>query len=112
MSKLPDIVEARRTEIEELCRRYGVERLYIFGSAARGELTAESDIDFQAEMLGREPTGGYADRVFGLWEDLETLFGRRIDLLTAKEFRNPYFRRQLEATRVLVYERPREEAAA
>ena len=46
----------------------------------------------------------YTENYFGLAEALEQLFGRRVDLLTERSVRNPYFREVIEATRQLVYE--------
>lgn len=96
-------IEQNREALAGLCRRYGVNRLYVFGSAVREELTASSDLDFLVEMSDRSPTGEYADRYLGLADDLERLFGRRVDLLTDQAMRNPYLRREVEDTRVLVY---------
>ena len=112
MNALIDLIEAKRGELAGLCRRYGVERLYLFGSAATGRFVeASSDLDFVVEMADRQPTGSYADRYFGLAEELERLFGRHVDLITEESVRNPYFRREVEATRQLVYGQPREKAA-
>ena len=74
-------VEQRRTELKALCRRYGVRRLELFGSAATGQETlGESDLDFLVEFDSLLP-GGYADAYFGLHESLEQLFGRPVDLV-------------------------------
>ncbi len=101
------IIDLHHYELAELCRRYGVERLYIFGSAAQGHFDPEqSDLDFLVEMADREPTGSYADRYLDFAVALERLFGRRVDLVTVQSIRNPYFRREIEATRQLIYEQP------
>jgi len=107
------LVEQHKAAVAELCRRYRVQRLYVFGSAADERFDAQrSDLDFVVKMVDREPTGGYADRVLDLAEALERLFQRRVDLVTEESIRNPYFRKQVEATRQLVYEEPGQEAAA
>jgi len=104
MNAATDLIETRRPQLAELCLRYGVERLYLFGSAATGGFAeATSDIDFIVEMADRRPTGAYADRYLGLAEELERLFGRRVDLITEESVRNPYFRHEVESTRQLVY---------
>ena len=111
MNALIELVEGKRRELAGLCRKYGVERLYLFGSAATGRFVeASSDLDFVVEMVDRQPTGSYADRYFELAEGLERLFGRHVDLITEESVRNPYFRREVEATRQLVYGQPREKA--
>ena len=107
------IIEQRKAAVVELCRRYRVERLYIFGSAAEDRFDVQrSDLDFLVKMADREPTGRYADRVLDFAEALERLFERRVDLVTEESVRNPYFRKEVEATRQLVYGEPDQEAAA
>lgn len=102
----------KQPQLAELCRRFGVERLYVFGSAVSGGFDSrKSDLDFLVRMAGRQPTGSYADRYLSLAEALELLFGRRVDLVTEESIRNPYFRVEVEATRQLVYEQPCEQAA-
>jgi predicted nucleotidyltransferase len=79
-----------RPEIASLCRKYGVRKLELFGSAASGQFDpASSDIDFFYEF-DDDPTG-LADRFFGLMEDLEKLLGRKVDLVSSQDVRNPYF---------------------
>jgi predicted nucleotidyltransferase len=107
------LVEQRKDALADLCRRYRVRRLYVFGSAAEDRFDPErSDLDFLVKMAGREPSGSYADRVLELADALQRLFQRRVDLITEESMRNPYFRREVEATRQLVYEEPDQEAAA
>lgn len=104
------IVEHNRTALVALCRRYRVDRLYLFGSAASGCFDSQrSDLDFLVSFVDREPTGEYADRYLDFAEGLERLLGRPVDLLTEQSIRNPYFRREVESTRQLIYERPHEE---
>lgn len=106
------IIEHKRTALAELCRRYEVERLYLFGSAAQGHFDAHrSDLDFLVSFVNREPTGEYADRYLGFADDLERLFGRPVDLVTEQSIRNPYLRNEVESTRQLVYEQSDKETA-
>jgi hypothetical protein len=101
--------EQNRVALAELCRQYRVDRLYLFGSVLSDRFDIRrSDLDFLVCFLDREPTGDYADRYLGFADDLERLFGRRIDLVTEQSIRNPYFRREVESTRQLVYEQPRQ----
>jgi predicted nucleotidyltransferase len=105
------LVAERQSALAELCRRYGVERLDLFGSAATGEFDpASSDLDFIVRFGDREP-GTYLARYLDFAEALERLFQRRVDLLTERSIRNPFFRREVEATRRTIYERRDEETA-
>ena len=71
------ILELVRTNRADL-RRLGVRRLGLFGSAARGEATEASDLDFLVEFE-RKTFDAYMD----VKELLESLFGRRVDLVMA-----------------------------
>jgi hypothetical protein len=63
-----------------VCRRYGVRELFLFGSAARGETHPGSDIDIMVEF---EPGVRIGLIKFEfLIEELESLAGRRVDLVT------------------------------
>jgi predicted nucleotidyltransferase len=92
-----------RSELEALCRRYGVRRLELFGSAAAGQdRPGQSDLDFLVEFAP-VPPGGYADAYFGLLEPLEALFRRPVDLVVASAIKNPYFLEAVERTKALLY---------
>ena len=95
-------IEERKAQVQELCKRYRVRTLYVFGSAARDAMTDESDIDLLVDF--QDPViPGYANRYFGLLEGLEDLFARPIDLVVERAIRNPYFRESVEESRVLLY---------
>jgi len=97
------VIEQHRNEIEALCRRFNVARLEVFGSAADGSFDpARSDVDFLVEFRQLEP-GLLADAYFGLLAELERIFQRRVDLVTPKAIRNPYFLRGVNETRRLLY---------
>ncbi len=96
-------IEQRRSEIGALCRRFGVRRLELFGSATRPDFDpTASDVDLLVE-LEPPPGMGYADAYFGLKEELERLFARPVDLVSLASLRNPYFIREIEASRRLLY---------
>jgi uncharacterized protein len=97
------IVAEKRQEIEDLCRRYHVRRLELFGSATGGRFNpAQSDVDFLVQF---DPLEGraYLDAYFGLLVALESLFGRHVDLLSNPTIRNPYLRESIEQSRQLIY---------
>ena len=95
-------IEAKRDALAELCLQYQVRSLQVIGSAATGKLRADSDLDFLVDF---RPTDSMslADQYFGLLEALEELFGRKVDLLTRRSLRNPYFVDSVEKTRQLLY---------
>jgi predicted nucleotidyltransferase len=94
----------KRDELAALCRRHGVASLDLFGSGTRDDWDmVESDLDFVVSFRDGE-SRGLEDRYLALAEDLESLFGRRVDLMTEASIRNPYFREAVDATRVTLYE--------
>ena len=100
---LTAIIEDHREDIETLCRRFNVARLEVFGSAADGTFDpASSDVDLLVEFQPLEP-GSLADAYFGLLAELERIFQRKVDLVTPKAIRNPYFLRGVNATRRPLY---------
>lgn len=80
---LEQLLEEKRAEIEQIATRHGVVRLRVFGSAARGEATSASDVDFLVE------TGATTSAWFpaGLILDLEDLLGRRVEIVTERALR-------------------------
>lgn len=91
-------------DVAALCRRYGVVRLDVFGSAARGEDFdgARSDIDFLVtfdEAAAIDPL----EQVLGFNAALEDLLGRPVDLVEAGAVKNPYLRASIDRSRRLVY---------
>jgi predicted nucleotidyltransferase len=96
-------VEHKMRELKALCERRGVERLALFGSALRDDFDPEkSDLDFSVEFSTMSPER-HAEAYFGLLDDLEGLFGRRVDLLEIRAVRNPYLRRSIEEEQETVY---------
>lgn len=105
------VINEHKNSLAEQCRRFGVRRLEVFGSAARGDFdAAKSDLDFIVSFADKTP-GTYADRYLDFATAVEGLLGRRIDLLTERCIRNPYFRREVEAARQIVYDERGQEAA-
>jgi predicted nucleotidyltransferase len=89
-----------------LCAQFDVERLDLFGSAARGDFNpASSDLDFLVAFR-RDGQLGAADRYLGLLAALEDLFGRKIDLVDVSAARNPYFMAEALKHRVMLYTAP------
>jgi predicted nucleotidyltransferase len=97
------LVEQRKSELGELCRRFNARRLELFGSAADGRFDpGRSDLDFLVEFDHRSYHGA-ADRYFGLKESLEDLLGRPVDLLEIAAISNPYLLRGIERSRTVLY---------
>lgn len=91
-------------KIAALCRRFGVRRLDLFGSATTGAFDpATSDLDFVATFADTD-VPGYVDRFLDFVDALEALFGRPVDLVIDRSIRNPRFRQAVDSTRQPVYD--------
>lgn len=98
-----DLISRHRAEVAELCRKHGVQRLEVFGSAANESFDPESsDLDFLVTYQPLE-SGHHANAYFGLLFDLEDLFHRKIDLVMDRAIRNPYFRQGVDQSRQVIY---------
>jgi predicted nucleotidyltransferase len=89
--------------IQQLCSKYHVEKLEVFGSATRNEFDpTNSDIDFLVDFdsIGIE---NYADNYFGLKTSLQNLFKTPVDLIVSSTIKNPYFLKSIEADRQFLY---------
>jgi len=96
----------KKQELAELCRRHGVARLEVFGSAARGKDfdPASSDADFLVEFASindRMPLAQY----FDFADALRAALGREVDLVESGAVRNPYLRAAIDKSRELIYAR-------
>lgn len=65
-------------KLAELCQRWGVRRLWVFGSVLRGDFRSDSDIDVLIETDPDHTPGLFA--LGGLQMDLSDLLGRHVDL--------------------------------
>jgi uncharacterized protein len=95
--------EATLRATRELCIRHRVQRLDVFGSVLTNRFDpVRSDLDMLVTFQDLPPRE-YADAWFGLKEGLEALLGREVDLVTSSSLKNPFFRREVEATCRMVF---------
>lgn len=99
------LINACERKIADLCDRYHVAKLEVFGSAAVEERFDEtrSDIDFLVEFLPGRTLGPWLGGYFAFKESLEEVLGRRVDLVMSGAMRNPYLIREVNKSRTLVY---------
>ncbi len=90
-------LERKRDQILRICRRHGVRAIWVFGSVARQEHDARSDVDFLVEL---EPDRTLLD-LAALKRELETLLGRPVDVLTPASLRAPMKERVWKEARPL-----------
>ena len=81
---LDQLIQQKRDEIHRIAAEHGVTRLRVFGSVARGEADAQSDIDLLVDM----EAGRSLLDLSGLLIDLEDLLGCNVDVITEKGLRD------------------------
>ena len=97
------VVEDKREAIAALCRKHGVVRLFVFGSALRDDFRpGESDVDLLVEF---GPMGGHAKAhaYFDLLDELSALLGTSVDLVMTGAVKNRYIARDIERTKRELY---------
>lgn len=98
-----DLLIQHQDRIAELCRRYRVARLEVFGSAAGGEFDElRSDLDFIVDFQEGFPDGPFR-QYFDFLAALKSLLKREVDLVETQAIRNPYFARAVNKTRRVLY---------
>jgi len=89
-------------EIKKLCDINKVKSLFAFGSITTDYFQPDSDIDLVVDIDEKDPLS-YSDNYFNLKFHLEELLKRHIDLLEQKAIKNPYLKKQIDQTKVLIY---------
>jgi len=97
MNNLHSLAEIK-TKVSDTARQYGVKKVYLFGSYARGKPNPESDIDICIEK-------GNIQTLFelsGFCQDLEETLGSKVDVVTTVALSGE-FKEQIEKDMVLIY---------
>lgn len=98
------LAQSQRDAIAAACQQHQVLRMHLFGSALRDDFDpGRSDLDLLVEFQPIEP-GALVSAYFGLEHQLASITGQTVDLVMADAVRNPYVRRDIEASKRLIYE--------
>lgn len=101
---LMTLIREKYTEFLDVCRAHKVNKIYAFGSSITNHFDPKtSDIDIVVTLDIEDP----ADRgeaLLSLWDKLEALFNRKVDLLTEDAIRNPYLKSNIDRTKKLIYD--------
>lgn len=99
-----DKISDRLVDFATLCSSHKVKYLYAFGSAVTDRFDSEkSDIDLLVEIDNVDPIER-GENLIALWDLFEIFFHRKVDLLTDASIRNPYLRKSIDATKILIYD--------
>jgi predicted nucleotidyltransferase len=96
-------ISNRQNDFLSLCTHHHVRRLYAFGSSVSERFDEKSsDIDLLIELEEEDPVER-GEKLISIWDSLEIFFQRKVDLLTNTSLRNPYLKRNIDSTKVLIY---------
>ena len=96
------LIDNNIESLKRLCNIYNVDKMYLFGSALTSNFTEKSDIDFLVKFKPIELTQ-YFENYMNFKENLESLFGREIDLLEEQALRNPILIKSINRSKELIY---------
>ena len=96
------LIELNLQRIFELCKKYRVKTLAVFGSILTDRFSDQSDVDLLVNFEEDVTYQTYADNFFWLHDALRTLFGREVDLVDESAVKNRYFKEELDETRKLI----------
>ncbi len=87
--------------IKEFCDKYGVEQFALFGSVLRDDFGPDSDVDV---MLKFKPGHGFTfENTPDIQDELQAMFGRRVDVIEMGRIRNPIRRRAIMSSHRVIY---------
>jgi hypothetical protein len=98
---MPLVIPIDHERIAEFCRKWRVKELAVFGSALREDFGPDSDVDVLVELRPNHGLSLY-DWV-DMIEELQEIFGRRVELVAKGGLRNPFRRREILRTAEVVY---------
>ena len=104
LGSLMKLIEHNIESIIELCKRFHVRRLWVFGSILTDRFNDNSDVDLCVDFDWKNiPLMDAADNFFDFQYALEDIFGRKVDITDDSAVRNKHFRQELNETRRLIY---------
>ena len=108
MMRIQEEISHNISRFHKLCADHKVKYLYAFGSATTNAFNpSKSDIDLLVDIEISDPLEK-GELLIDLWDQFELFFSREVDLLTEESIHNPYLRKSIESTKVLIYDGQRE----
>lgn len=101
-----NLIEINISKIIELCKKYRVKTLSVFGSVLTDRFNDESDVDFLVNFESFDPNNMDFDCIsnyFDFRDSLEELFKRKVDLIEDGDQLNPYFRYCVNKKKQIIY---------
>lgn len=101
---LKESIQHNPEEFIGICKSFDIKSLYAFGSSLRDDFDEEtSDVELLIEISAEDPISR-GEQIMELWDRFEAFFKRKVDLLTSASLKNPFLRKSIEASKVLIYD--------
>lgn len=100
---MTELIQNKLDDIISLCKKHRVNAISVFGSAAKGTLNEDSDIDLLVEFSQEIDLLDYADNYFSLLEQLQDIFNRKVDLVSIKSLKNPILKEHIYQSKIDLY---------
>jgi predicted nucleotidyltransferase len=101
---MQSILSNNLPQANRLFQKHKVIRAYAFGSILSDDFNKDSDIDFIIDVDEKINPVELGEHLWNLQFELQDLFKREVDLITSRSLKNPYFKREVEQTKRLIYE--------
>jgi uncharacterized protein len=101
---LDPILETKINEVISILKSHKIVRAFAFGSVTGADFTQQSDIDFLVHFQPLLKPSERGALHLSLYDTLEKLLGRPVDVIPEDRIRNPFLRKSIEASKVLIYE--------
>lgn len=93
-------------KVIELFKKHKIKNAFLFGSVLSEKFNENSDLDFLINFIDYSDPLIVGQSIWDLEDELETITNRKIDLLIERSLKNPYFIKELNNTKQLIYEYP------
>ena len=97
-------ISGKINDFNAVCKAHNVKYIYAFGSSITTKFdSAKSDIDLLVDIDYSDPVER-GEKLISLWDTFENFFNRKVDLLTETSIHNPYLRKSIDSTKILIYD--------
>jgi len=96
-------IQSYMPQVVELLKAHKITKAYMFGSVLTDAFNDKSDVDFLVNIQDNLDPVDAGEHLWDLTFELEDLLHRKIDLLTERSIKNPYFINELNKTKLMIY---------
>jgi hypothetical protein len=100
---LHPFLQQKLPQLLPLFKQHQVSRAYAFGSVCTDKFNDSSDVDLLIGFDGKFDPADKGEIIWNMWDELEKVLNRKVDLVTENSLSNPYFIQELNEKKVLLY---------